>query len=128
MSDHIPTSLRQQIYERAGGQCEYCLMPEVAVLMSLEVDHIIARKHGGKIVADNLALSCSLCNKHKGSDLTSNEHTSTFLLLDVLVLLLILHPQIVPVLDSKLLVRHINRLSNLLVFQKGLKAWISELI
>ncbi len=60
MSDYIPISLRQQIYERAGGQCEYCLTPEVAVLMSLEIDHIIARKHGGKTETDNLALSCSL--------------------------------------------------------------------
>lgn len=36
-----------------------------------EVDHVVAQKHGGATNADNLALSCALCNKHKGSDLSS---------------------------------------------------------
>lgn len=36
-----------------------------------EIDHIISKKHGGSDEADNLALSCALCNKRKGSDLTS---------------------------------------------------------
>ncbi|MEH2331682.1 HNH endonuclease [Nostoc sp.] len=33
-----------------------------------EVDHIIAVKHGGETTAENLALSCLSCNRHKGSD------------------------------------------------------------
>ena len=32
---------------------------------------IIAEKHSGKTEADNLALSCVLCNKYKGSDIAS---------------------------------------------------------
>jgi hypothetical protein len=36
-----------------------------------EIDHVIAFKHGGPTELDNLALSCALCNQHKGSDLTS---------------------------------------------------------
>lgn len=71
MSDYIPATLRQQVYERAARQCEYCLIPEIASLVSPHVDHIIARKHGGKTELKNLAQACSLCNKHKGSDLTS---------------------------------------------------------
>ncbi|WP_414621625.1 HNH endonuclease [Calothrix sp. CCY 0018] len=31
----------------------------------------MAEKHGGLTEAENLALACTLCNKHKGSDLTS---------------------------------------------------------
>jgi hypothetical protein len=31
----------------------------------------VAEKHGGQTVEDNLALSCVLCNQHKGSDLAS---------------------------------------------------------
>jgi 5-methylcytosine-specific restriction endonuclease McrA len=46
-------------------------MPETAVLAVHQIDHIISRKHGGSDEVDNLALSCVLCNKHKGSDLTS---------------------------------------------------------
>src|SRR5207247_5166116 len=41
-----------------------------------QVDHIIAEKHGGQTDADNLALSCIVCNKRKGSDLTSIDPVS----------------------------------------------------
>ncbi|WP_414618901.1 HNH endonuclease [Calothrix sp. CCY 0018] len=68
---YIASALRKLIYERAKHCCEYCFFPEVAALVSHEVDHIIAEKHGGLTQADNLALSCALCNKHKGSDLAS---------------------------------------------------------
>ena len=71
MSDYISAPLRQEVYDRASGQCEYCLTPQIAALVSPEIDHIVARKHGGETEADNLALACTLCNKHKGSDLTS---------------------------------------------------------
>jgi len=62
---YIPAELRRLVYERARGRCEYCLIPETVVLVSHQVDHIIAEKHGGLTEADNLALSCA-CNKHKG--------------------------------------------------------------
>lgn len=72
MSDsHIPAALRQLIYHRAKGQCEYCLIPEAVSFAAHQVDHIIAQKHGGLTDADNLALACTLCNKHKGTDLAS---------------------------------------------------------
>jgi hypothetical protein len=35
------------------------------------VDHVIAEKHGGKTSLENLALCCVLCNRRKGSDLSS---------------------------------------------------------
>jgi HNH endonuclease len=35
------------------------------------VDHVVAEKHGGQTEESNLALSCLLCNQHKGTDLTS---------------------------------------------------------
>ncbi|HIK17639.1 MAG TPA: HNH endonuclease [Leptolyngbyaceae cyanobacterium M33_DOE_097] len=71
MSSYIPAALRRSVYDRANGCCEYCFTPELAAFASYEVDHIIAEKHGGLTQEDNLALSCSLCNKHKGSDLAS---------------------------------------------------------
>jgi hypothetical protein len=36
-----------------------------------EVGAALAAKHGGDTSAENLALCCTLCNKHKGSDLAS---------------------------------------------------------
>jgi hypothetical protein len=59
------------VYKRAGGNCEYCLIPEAVTFATHEIDHIIAEKHGGLTNADNLALACVLCNKYKGSDLAS---------------------------------------------------------
>lgn len=68
---YVSAALRRQVYERAHGCCEYCLVPETVTLTAHQVDHIVALKHGGLTEADNLALSCALCNKHKGSDLAS---------------------------------------------------------
>lgn len=68
---HIPAALRREIEARAQGRCEYCLMPASAAFIPHQVDHIVARKHGGQATANNLALSCALCNKHKGTDLAS---------------------------------------------------------
>lgn len=68
---YISAALRGWVSDRANHACEYCLIPEIAVLAPLEIDHIVAEKHGGKTTKDNLALSCSICNKHKGSDIAS---------------------------------------------------------
>jgi HNH endonuclease len=68
---YIPAALRKQVYARGKCCCEYCLIPEVATLESHQIDHVIAEKHGGLTEYNNLALSCVLCNKYKGSDLTS---------------------------------------------------------
>ena len=54
-----------------GRRCEYCLIPEDLALVHHEVDHVIAGKHGGASDYDNLALCCTLCNRHKGTDLAS---------------------------------------------------------
>src|SRR4051812_36815538 len=68
---YIPVALRRLVRERAGERCEYCLMPEQFTLAAHWVDHVVADKHGGQTEEANLALSCVLCNQHKGSDLTS---------------------------------------------------------
>ncbi len=68
---YIPASLRRLVVERAQNCCEYCLIPQEIVLATHQVDHIIAEKHGGETVSENLALSCTLCNQAKGSDIAS---------------------------------------------------------
>jgi HNH endonuclease len=68
---YISKTLRKLVYQRAKNCCEYCLLPESLVLISHEVDHVIAEKHGGLTQENNLALSCTLCNKNKGSDIAS---------------------------------------------------------
>ena len=44
---HIPNELRQQVYKRANGVCEYCQLPDTVTLAAHQMDHIIAEKHGG---------------------------------------------------------------------------------
>ncbi|MFM7406688.1 MAG: HNH endonuclease [Cuspidothrix sp.] len=68
---YIPNSVRKMVFERSQGCCEYCLIPEKLVLANHQIDHVIAEKHGGATVLENLALSCSLCNQAKGSDIAS---------------------------------------------------------
>ena len=68
---YVPVPLRRVVHERAADRCEYCLVPEALTLAPHWVDHIVAEKHGGRTEGDNLALCCALCNRHKGSDLTS---------------------------------------------------------
>ena len=67
----IPPSLRQLVVERAEGKCEYCLIHQDVSIYSHEIDHVIAQKHGGQTVGQNLALACLPCNRAKGSDLTT---------------------------------------------------------
>lgn len=66
-------ALEGLVRRRAGSRCEYCRLPQVGSRAAFEIDHIIARKHRGRTVAGNLALSCVYCNGRKGSNLTGRD-------------------------------------------------------
>ncbi|WP_287128287.1 HNH endonuclease [Candidatus Cyanaurora vandensis] len=68
---YISNALREVVFARAQGCCEYCLISEMVVLAHHQLDHVIAEKHGGSTDLENLALSCVLCNQAKGSDIAS---------------------------------------------------------
>ncbi len=68
---YIRDALRKLVFERADGRCEYCLVPEDIFFSRHQIDHIVAEKHGGQTAEENLALSCTLCNMYKGSDIAS---------------------------------------------------------
>ncbi|MBD2579109.1 HNH endonuclease signature motif containing protein [Oscillatoria sp. FACHB-1406] len=68
---YIPSALRRFVTQRAAGQCEYCRFPQTASFFAFEMEHIIAEKHGGLSIAENLALACTYCNRFKGTDLGS---------------------------------------------------------
>jgi len=77
-------SLRAEASERAQRRCEYCQRPDDLKLSAYahEVDHVIAKKHGGETVLENLAYACFDCNRHKGTDLSSiDPHTGKVTLL-----------------------------------------------
>jgi hypothetical protein len=63
-------ALAQFVRNRAHGLCEYCHMPGIYDRPGFEIEHIIARQHGGPTIAGNLALACFSCNKRKGPNLS----------------------------------------------------------
>lgn len=62
-------ALEHLVWQRAASCCEYCQLPKALSRVPFEIDHIIARKHGGKTIAGNLALSCYFCNNFKGPNI-----------------------------------------------------------
>src|SRR5215831_13370043 len=68
---YIPDALRKQVWSRARGCCEYCLIDERFSHLPYEIDHVIAEKHRGETRQENLCLACFDCNRHKGSDFAS---------------------------------------------------------
>lgn len=61
--------LEQRVRARAAGTCEYCQMRPALYDQPFHIDHIMARKHGGTTVFENLAFSCLDCNAHKGTNI-----------------------------------------------------------
>jgi hypothetical protein len=58
----MDAALVRLVRQRADGRCEYCRLPQAASGVPFEIDHIIARHHGGRTVAGNLADSCMYFN------------------------------------------------------------------
>lgn len=69
MSELTWNALKQQVYKRAHGRCEYCQTAEANIGQTMHVDHIDPQ---GADVLDNLCLACWNCNtsKHKAVDAT----------------------------------------------------------
>lgn len=74
MSRNIPESMRRTVAQRADYCCEYCLSSEADSVVTFEVDHIFPLKHGGPTVLENLAYTCVICNRNKGSDIATADY------------------------------------------------------
>ena len=61
--------LRDLVWRRARGLCEYCRLPSSVHPVPFAADHVIASQHRGQTSADNLALACFRCNVHKGPNI-----------------------------------------------------------
>lgn len=63
-------ALRRAVRTRAGNTCEYCQLAQVhEPFATFHIEHVIARQHGGGDDSQNLCLSCTSCNLHKGPNL-----------------------------------------------------------
>jgi hypothetical protein len=58
------------VRQRAGGRCEYGRLPQAGSRVPFEIDHIIARKHGGRTLAGNLAATYVHFNLYKGPNIS----------------------------------------------------------
>jgi hypothetical protein len=66
----MQAALRAFVRERAGQRCEYChLHEEDAGRLAFQIEHIIAKQHGGTDDPDSLCYSCAQCNWAKGPNL-----------------------------------------------------------
>ncbi|HQX50766.1 MAG TPA: HNH endonuclease signature motif containing protein [Planctomycetaceae bacterium] len=45
------------------------MFPAAHAWLPFQIDHVVAEKHGGETVAENLALSCYYCNSFKGPNI-----------------------------------------------------------
>jgi hypothetical protein len=71
MTSYVSADLRRLVESRAERLCEYCLIHASDTYLGCQVDHVIAEKHGGSTVSENLAFACTFCNRAKGSDIGS---------------------------------------------------------
>jgi hypothetical protein len=65
----MPQYRREFLLNRAAGRCEYCHTPAEFLSLDLQVEHVIARQHGGNTIDDILAMACATCNLFKGPNL-----------------------------------------------------------
>lgn len=73
----MDAATRRLVRERAADRCEYCGRHQSdSPLITLQIEHIVPRKHGGDDSPDNLALACVDCNLRKGSDLAGIDPNS----------------------------------------------------
>lgn len=61
--------LVRKVRERASERCEYCRIPQYALPLPFQLDHIIAGQHRGETTLANLALACPHCNRYKGPNI-----------------------------------------------------------
>ena len=64
----VPAEVRDRVRRRAQSCREHCRLSQVAnPFLRFQVEHVVARQHGGETVDANLA--CAHCNRHKGPNL-----------------------------------------------------------
>jgi len=75
--------LKELVFNRSEGLCEYCKSPANISPQPFVVEHIIPKSKGGKTSAENLVHSCQGCNNYKynkisGIDVITNVEAGLF--------------------------------------------------
>lgn len=62
----VAPAIAARVRACAQHRCEYCHMRPEWVPAGFQIDHIIAQKHSGDSLEENLAFACLRCNARKG--------------------------------------------------------------
>ena len=66
----MDAATRKSVRIRAANRCEYCLLhQDQSPLATLQIEHIVPKKHGGTDDLENLAIACIDCNLAKSSNI-----------------------------------------------------------
>jgi len=68
--------LANAVRRRARDTYEYRLLPQTVRRLRFQIEHIIARQHGGESTIENLALACGRCSRHKGTNIAGIDPAS----------------------------------------------------
>lgn len=60
----LSAALRRRVTQRAQERCEHCQTPQ-AIVVEMEIGHIIPVSVGGRTISGNLCLACIGCNAFK---------------------------------------------------------------
>ncbi len=67
----IPRALREAVFERDGGHCQYCRLTQIGHGATFHIDHIVPRSRGGPTALNNLALQCPNCSLRKADKIAA---------------------------------------------------------
>ena len=67
----VALHIQRLVRGRAQHLCEYCHTSEQWQYVRFTIDHVIPLSQGGTDDAENLALACFHCNRHKAGRLTA---------------------------------------------------------
>jgi hypothetical protein len=62
---YVSAVLKQLVFDRASGLCEYCRSQAKFAIDPLVIEHIQPVSRGGETTIENLALACQTCNSYK---------------------------------------------------------------
>lgn len=72
----IPRTLRNAVFERDRGRCQYCGLSQFGHGATFHINHVTPKSKGGATTIENLVLQCPHCSLHKADRVTAVDPAS----------------------------------------------------